>query len=97
MVGVNAYLPKGLDDEWVAFTLFLVPAPVLYLVTAILAAYEYWLAYPLFLWSTILLIVLFITLGIWSGWEKRTERAIKQRLRKRNLALYGLLGRSTAP
>lgn len=97
LIAVNAYLPKGLEEEWFAFTLFLVPAPVLFLATSILAVYNYDATVPMFALSTIVLLLLFIGLGLWSNWEKYTEHRIKEKLRTRNPALYAALTRPSNP
>lgn len=88
---VGAYLPKGLDEEWFAYTLFLAPAPVLFLLTAILAAYGNGIALYFFAFSTVALILLFLGLGIWSAVEKLHENKAKDILRKRSPRLFSLL------
>ncbi len=95
LIGINAFLPKGLDEEWYAYFVFLVPSPILFLATAALAAYSNDLALPLFSDSTMVLIVLFVGLGAWSTWEKYSEHQLKDRLRTRNSALFGLLTASS--
>jgi hypothetical protein len=94
LIGVNAFLPKGLEEEWYAYTFFLIPSPVLFLVTAGLAAYNIDLALPFFLGSVVILILLFVGLGIWSTWEKYSEQQMKDRLRARNPALLQALSES---
>ena len=91
LIGVNAFLPKGLEEEWFAYAFFLIPSPVLFLVTAALAAQTNDLALPLFSDSIVVLILLFVGLGIWSTWEKYTEQQLKDRLRMRNPALFQAL------
>jgi hypothetical protein len=91
LIGVNAFLPKNLEEEWYAYVLFLVPSPVLFLIDAALAAYGNDLTLPFFTASVVLLILLFIGLGIWSTWEKYSEHQMKDRLRSRNPQLFQLL------
>ena len=91
LIGVNAFLPKGLDEEWFAYALFLIPSPVLFMITAGLAAYSNDLALPSFSDSIIVLIPLFVGLGVWSSWEKHSEHQMKDRLGRRNPALFQLL------
>lgn len=91
LIGVNAFLPKGLEEEWFAYAFFLIPSPVLFLVSAALAAYTNDLALPLFSDSIVVLILLFVGLGIWSTWEKSTEHELKEKLRTRNPALFQAL------
>ena len=95
LIGVNAFLPKGLDEEWFAYAFFLIPSPVLFLVTAALAANSSDLALPLFSGSLVVLILLFVSLGIWSTLEKHTEHQLKDRLRARNPALFQALTTSS--
>ncbi|MDA4127639.1 MAG: hypothetical protein OK452_10655 [Thaumarchaeota archaeon] len=91
LIGVNAFLPKGLEEEWFAYAFFLIPSPVLFLVTAALAAYTNDLALSLFSDSIVVLIILFVGLGVWSTWEKYTEHELKEKLRTRNPALFQAL------
>jgi len=95
LVGISAFLPKGLEDEWFAYFLFLVPSPVLFLITAALAAYDNYLALPFFAGSIGVLLVLFVGLGIWSSLEKHAEQQIKERVRTRNPRLSRLLTSSS--
>ncbi len=95
LIGVNAFLPKGLEEEWYAYVLFLIPSPVLFLVDAVLAAYGVDLALPFFSGSLVVLVLLFVGLGIWSTWEKYAEHQMKDRLRKRNSPLFRLLTTSS--
>ncbi len=95
LIGVSAYLPKGLQEEWYAYALFLVPSPVLFLADAALAAYGNDLALPFFSGSIAVLALLFVGLGFWSAWEKYAEHEMKDRLRKRNSTLFQLLTRSS--
>jgi hypothetical protein len=91
LIGVNAFLPKGLEEEWYAYAFFLIPSPVLFLVTAALAACTNDLALPFFSDSIVVLILLFLGLGIWSAWEKYSENQLKEKLRARNPALFQAL------
>jgi hypothetical protein len=95
LIGVSAFLPKGLEEEWYAYMLFLVPSPVLFLIDAVLAAYSNDLALPFFFGSVTVLALLFIGLGIWSTWEKYSEHHLKNKLRMRNSPLFKLLTAST--
>jgi hypothetical protein len=85
LIGVNAFLPKGLDEEWLACALFLIPSPVLFMITSALAAYSNDLALPFFSDSILVLILLFVGLGVWSSWEKYSEHQMKDRLGRRTL------------
>ncbi len=91
LIGVNAFLPKGPEEEWYAYAFFLIPSPILFLVTAALAAYANDFALPFFSDSIVILILLFVGLGIWSTWEKYTEHQMKDKLRTRNPALFQAL------
>ena len=91
LIGVSTFLPKGLDEEWFAYLLFLVPSPILFLITAALSAYGSDLALPFFIGSIVILISLFIGLGIWGALEKRAEQQLKERLRSRNPELFSAL------
>lgn len=91
LIGVNAFLPKGLEEEWFAYAFFLIPSPVMFLVTAALAAYSNDFALPFFSDSIIVLILLFVGLGIWSTWEKYAEHQMKDKLRTRNPGLFQTL------
>lgn len=95
LMAVSAFLPKGLDEEWFAYFLFLVPSPVLFLITAALAAYSDDLALPFFDWSIVILLLLFIGLGTWSAFEKYSEHQMKERLRVRSPGLFNLLATSS--
>jgi hypothetical protein len=88
LIGVNAFLPKGLEEEWYAYAFFLIPSPVLFLVTAALAASSNDLTLPFFSGSLVILILLFVGLGIWSTWEKSSEQQMKVKLSARNPALF---------
>lgn len=94
LIGVNAFLPRGLEEEWYAYALFLIPSPVLFLIDAFLAADGSDLAVPFFSASLAVLVLLFIGLGAWSTWEKYYEHQMKDRLRRRNSFLFQLLTES---
>jgi hypothetical protein len=91
LLGLANFLPKGLQEEWEAFMFFLLPPPILFLVTTALAATEDPFAITLFTFSTWFLVIMFTLLGAWKAVEIRHERRAKEILRRKSPSLWSQL------
>jgi hypothetical protein len=91
LTGIASFLPKGLQEEWEAYMFFLLPPPILYLLTAVFSASENPFAITLFIFSTWVLIVMFTLLIVWKSVEIQHERKAKELLRKKSPSLWAQL------